>query len=190
MKKIKRFIFILILPFAACLLALTILVSSGLKDHVGKADVALVFGNTVNPDGKPSARLRARLDKALELYRAGYFPTIIVSGGIGIEGYDEAKVMRDYLVSQGISDENIIMDNEGKNTADSAKNTLRFLQETNNKSVFVISQYFHVPRACLILKRYGISTVYSAHPNYFEWRDVYSALREVVGYGYYAFYTL
>ena len=63
------------------LLAAGALVWSGLHDDVQHADVALVLGNTVQTDGTPSPRLQARLDKTLELYRAGYFPAIIASGG-------------------------------------------------------------------------------------------------------------
>ena len=53
-----------------------ILAIAGLNDKLGVADVALVLGNKVEPDGTPSARLRARLDRTMELYRAGYFPAV------------------------------------------------------------------------------------------------------------------
>jgi len=49
----------------------------------------------------------------------------------------------------------------------------------------VVSQYFHLPRARLALRRFGIETVYSAHAFFFEARDVYSSVREVFGYGEY-----
>lgn len=186
MIKIKRLLFICSIPAAGLLIALVVLISSGLKDQIGKADVALVLGNRVNIDGTPSPRLRARLDKTLELYHEGYFPTIIVSGGIGIEGYDEAKVMGEYLVSHGVPANQIIMDNEGINTYASAKNTLQIIRDSNKKSVFVISQYFHLPRARLTLERLGISPIYSAHANFFKWRDIYSSLREVAAYISYA----
>ena len=182
----RYLLFICGLPAAGILIALAVLIFSGLKDQMGKADVGLVLGNTVNTDGTPSPRLRARLDKTLELYREGYFPTIIVSGGIGVEGYDEAKVMGDYLVSHGVPADQIIIDSEGINTYTSAKNTLQMIRESNKKSVFVISQYFHLPRARLALERLGISPVYSAHANFFEVRDVYSSLREVAAYISYA----
>lgn len=182
----RHLLFIASIPAAGILIALAVLIFSGLKDQMGKADVALVLGNTVNTDGTPSPRLRARLDKTLELYREGYFPTIIVSGGVGVEGYDEAKVMDDYLVSHGVPADQIIIDSEGINTYASAKNTLQIIRESNKKSVFVISQYFHLPRARLALERFGVSPIYSAHANFFEVRDIYSSLREVVAYISYA----
>ena len=72
-----------------------------LSDELEKADVALVLGNKVEPDGTPSARLAARLDRTAELYHEGYFPLVIVSGGTGKEGYPEGTAMRDYLVNKG-----------------------------------------------------------------------------------------
>lgn len=59
----------------------------GLHDHVQKADAIVILANTVNPDGSMSNRLKGRLDRGLQLYRANFAPLIIVSGGMGAEGY-------------------------------------------------------------------------------------------------------
>jgi vancomycin permeability regulator SanA len=189
MVKIKRLLLIPSIATAGFLFALGVLVVDGLNDRVGRADIALVLGNKVNVDGSPSDRLRARLDKTLELYGAGYFPTIIVSGGTGKEGHDEAKVMRNYLVTNGIPEGTIIMDNAGGNTYASAKNTLQISRKLGKHSVFVISQYFHLPRTRMVLGRLGVSEIYTAHADFFECRDVYSALREVAAYVKYALGT-
>ena len=165
----------------AMLFATAILLWDGLRDELGHADVALVLGNTVHPDGTPSRRLAARLDRTLELYRGGYFPLIIVSGGPGKEGHDEAVVMRDYLVHRGVPAESILVDSEGVNTFASARKTQQVMRERGLSKVLVITQYFHVPRSKLALKKFGISTVYSAHARYFEGRDLYSIPREVAG---------
>lgn len=69
------------------------IVLDGLRDDVQVSDVGIVLGSKVMPDGTPSARLQARLDKAAELYRQGMFKHVIVSGGSGVEGFSEAKVM-------------------------------------------------------------------------------------------------
>jgi vancomycin permeability regulator SanA len=74
----------------------------GLRDEIDRADVAVVLGNTVEPNGKPSARLQARLDKTIALYRRNLFTKTIVSGGVGKEGFDEAVVMKAYLVVRAI----------------------------------------------------------------------------------------
>ena len=147
----------------------------------------MVLGSKVELDGKPSPRLQARLDKTLELYRAGYFPAVIASGGVGKEGFDEASVMRDYLVVHGIPKERVIVDSTGITTFASAKSTVLIMKQRQLKSVFVISQYFHLPRSRLALEHFGISTVYSAHAQFFEVRDAYSSLRELLGYFSYMF---
>jgi vancomycin permeability regulator SanA len=86
----------LMLLMAPLALVIAILLD-GLTDNVAKSDVGIVLGSKVMPDGTPSARLRARLDKADELFQLGMFKSVIVSGGTGKEGRSEARVMADYL---------------------------------------------------------------------------------------------
>lgn len=172
---------------ALFLLAAITLVATGLHDTVAPADAALVLGNTVQPDGHPSPRLQARLDRTLELYQAGWFPRIIVSGGTGKEGRDEATAMADYLVARGVPRETLVEDHEGSNTFASARFTAAWLPDCRSARVLVVSQYFHLPRTALALRRFGVGTVYTAHARYFEARDLYSIAREVVGYAGYLF---
>jgi vancomycin permeability regulator SanA len=166
-------------------MAATLVVADGLTDDIHAADVAIVPGNTVERDGRPSARLRARLDQALTLYRQGLFPDVIVSGGVGSEGFDEAEVMKRYLVENGMPESHIHVDGGGATTYLTAGNAARMMRENGWRSAMVVSQYFHVPRMRLALKRSGITPVFSAHAQYFELRDVYSIAREVIGYGAY-----
>ena len=167
--------------------AVVVLLADGFRDELGKADVGLVLGNTVHQDGTPSRRLAARLDRTAELYGAGLFPIVITSGGRGREGWYEGTVMRDYLVERGVPAEKIIVDNQGLTTMASALNTRRILQERGLSSVLVVTQYFHIPRSKLALRRVGLPTVYSARARYFESRDLYSIPREVAGYVAYSF---
>ena len=187
----RRFLRSLLIALGGALglfiLGTVILVADGLRDQLGRADVGLVLGSKISLDGTPSPRLRARLNRTIELFQSDYFPTIIASGGIGMEGFDEALVMRDYLVSHGIPTERVMMDNAGITTFASARNTLRIVQKQKLKSVLVVSQYFHIPRARLALKRFGIPQVYSAHAHLFEPRDLYSSPREFLGYLDYLF---
>ncbi len=166
-------------------LAAALIVADGLTDDIHAADVAIVPGNTVEKDGRPSARLSARLDQTVALYRQGLFPNVIVSGGVGREGFDEAEVMKRYLVENGVPEGSIHVDSGGATTHLTARNASRMMRENGWQSAMVVSQYFHVPRTRLALKRSGVTPVFSAHAQYFELRDVYSIAREVVGYGSY-----
>lgn len=168
--------------FAAAFLAISL---AGLWDDVRPADVGIVLGNTVGRDGRPSDRLRARLDKAVELYRAGAFPEVIVSGGVGEEGFDEAAVMKQYMMASGVPADRVHADSRGLDTFETARNAGALMTARGWKSALVVSQYYHVPRCRLALRRVGVGEVSSAHANYFEVRDLYSTCREVAAYAYY-----
>lgn len=185
-KRTKRILLLTALPVVlAFTLAAALIAADGLTDDIRAADVAIVPGNTVGKDGRPSARLGARLDQTVALYRRGMFPEVIVSGGVGSEGFDEAEVMKQYLVENGVPEGSVHVDSGGATTHLTARNASRMMRENGWRSAMVVSQYFHVPRMRLALKRSGVTPVFSAHAQYFELRDVYSIAREVVGYGAY-----
>jgi vancomycin permeability regulator SanA len=154
----------------------------GTKNPDCTSDVAVVFGNKVNEDGTLSPRLKARLDKAVELYHNKKARNIIVSGGLGKEGFYEGDKMKEYLVEKLIPDSLIIVDNAGNNT----ESTIRFIvfacRMHNFKSVTVVSQWFHITRAKHMLRKVNFELC-GASPNYLEWRDFYAVTRE-----FFAFY--
>jgi len=173
-------------PVSAYLLAAAAIAVTGLNDQLAPADAIVVLGNTVAPDGTPSPRLRARLDCALDAYRQKLAPLLIVTGGVGKEGYDEAAVMATYLVHHGVPAAAVVVDSAGNDTAASAANVARIANDRKLKSVLVASQYFHLPRASLALSRAGVPVAGHIHARYFEARDLYSLAREVIGLGAYA----
>ncbi len=69
----------------------------------------------MNKDGPLSPRLKARLDKTVELYRNHTVKDVLVSGGFGKEGYWEGNEMKKYLLKNKIPLEKIITDNDGDN---------------------------------------------------------------------------
>lgn len=184
-KKISTAKIILIVGSLWFIVHVAISIIDGLADRIEKADVAVVLGNKVELDGTPSLRLKSRLDKGAQLYRTGYVNKIFVSGGVGVEGYDEAVVMKQYLVENGIPSTAIITDSDGNNTYLTARNLTVYMQKEKLNSAIVVSQYYHISRTKLILKKFGISTVYSAHARLFpELGDLLSVPRE-----FFAFYS-
>jgi vancomycin permeability regulator SanA len=169
------------------LIAAVCITVDGLRDRIPISDLAIVPGNTIDPDGSPSKRLRGRLDKAIELYRAKRCTAILVSGALGREGFDESEVMKIYLLKQGVDSRHIFIDHQGTTTFETARFAAQLIRERGFKNPIVVTQFFHVPRCKLALKKWGISQVGSAHADYFELRDAYSTFREVFAYGAYAF---
>lgn len=152
------------------------------------ADVMLVLGTTVYPDGTPCGRLEARLDKAVELYNATFAGKVIVSGGVGVEGVDEAVAMRRYLVARGVAEADIVTDSNGVDTYSSARFTANYLRENGLRSALVVSQFYHVPRAAYALEHFGVERVSTAHADYSGIsRDIRGLIREVPACIVYAF---
>lgn len=169
-----------------CLLTASIIVWFGLSDNIHKSDVGIILGNHVHRSGRPSARLIARINEGATLYQQGMIKHIIVSGGINRYHISEAAAMKNYLVTHdGIPASVIIVDSQGSNTWNTAVNAKAIMQKNGFNSAIAISQYFHILRTVISMKRCGVSPVYHAHPSYFEWRDVYSVPREVLAIYYY-----
>lgn len=175
--------------YVACVAVATIVVVhvavfwyTGLRDTTNKADVIVILANTVNPDGSMSNRLQGRLNKGLELYRANYAPLIVVSGGLGKEGYNEAVVMQQYLLTQNVPAENIIVDDTGINTLATAQHTKDILAKRNLHSAIVVTQFFHILRSVYAFQKVGIAETYHAHANYYEIRDLYATARDIVAF--------
>ncbi|MFF2890147.1 YdcF family protein [Paenibacillus sp. NPDC057967] len=127
------------------------------------------------------------MNLSVELYHQGYFSKILVSGGLGKEGFDEAKVMKSYLIDQGIPEEKIIEDNNGYNSYMTAQNTSTIMDELELESTILITQYFHISRTKLAFSKMDIKEVYSAHAKIFEFRDIFSIIREFPAYYKYLF---
>lgn len=157
-------------------------VTSGLRDDLRPVDLIVVLGNEVYQDGTVSPRLRARLERAAELYRAGFSQKVLVSGGIDPRGNNEAEVMRDWLVAAGVPSESILLDPDGWTTRHTARNTARLLSEQGWNSVLVVSHYYHLSRCRLAMRQAGVETVTSAHATSLEWREPYAISREFIGY--------
>lgn len=155
------------------------IIADGLHDRLERSDVAVVLGSKVMPDGTPSPRLQARLDRAIELYHQDLVRFVLVSGGTGKEGFSEGQVMGDYVVSQNVPASQVIVDEVGNTTRDTAINAARLMRERGLTSAIAVSQYFHITRSRFAFRDAGIARVGTAHAYYVEARDVYSIAREI-----------
>lgn len=183
MKTLKRTfkIFITILLLWLCGHLIYIIVD-GLTDKNMHADIAVVLGNTVNEDGTLSERLEKRMECGLNLYRYGRVKKILVSGGLGKEGFYEGDKMKEYLIKNKVPNSVIIVDNFGNNTLATVNNTLKLKDSLHFQSLIVVSQYFHLTRTKMLFRKQHFENVSSVSPQYFELRDIYSLLREFVAY--------
>lgn len=176
MFRLLRFLsqFLLAWVFLHCLW----LVADGRKAFDTEADVAIVLGNTVFEDGSLSPWLKGRVDAALHLYRNGQVKKIFVSGGIGPSFFPEGDGMRNYLLSAGVPDSVIVVDNEGDNSYLTAKNFLHWNEGEHYHSAVVVSSYYHITRSKYIVKKLGFKEVGGAYSSFETWADWYGMARE------------
>ncbi len=159
----------------------------GSTDYRRAADVAVVLGARVYPDGRLSLALSDRLDTAAELFREGRVRFVLVSGATGVEGVNEATAMRGYLLDAGLPEDRVLFDPEGVNTLATARNSRRMMDEQRLTSALIVSHYFHLARCKLLFEEQGLAAV--TVPARMSRRlvlEAYYVFRECVGYLWYA----
>jgi len=112
-------------------------------------DLVLVPGASVLRNGRPSPVLRQRLEAAAVAARHWPRARIVLSGSAS-GSYDEPGAMRRFLVSRGLDSTRISLDRAGINTATSLTNL-----GTRAGRLAVVSQPWHLPRACWLAERRG-----------------------------------
>ena len=148
---------VLVVTAAVCviLFPLAEVLFFGTTDYRRVADVAVVFGAQVHGNGAPSTSLRDRMDTTIALYKDGLVKKVLVSGGVGDSGYNEALVMRDMAVKAGIPKEDVIVDSSGVNTEATVRNSTPFFVSKPPSRVLAVSQFYHLPRIKLAYQRAG-----------------------------------
>jgi len=119
-------------------------------------DTLIVLGNPAKDDGTPNRILRARLNKALELYLDGVSKTIIVTGGAAHNFYLESEVMANYLVEHGVENKHIIQDQISLNTIDNAQNCAKIMATHGLKTALIVTSSFHKKRAKLLFEKQNL----------------------------------
>jgi len=142
-------------------------------DAVPQTEVALVLGASV-AGGQLSSILAARADTAIALYKAGKVAKILVTGDNGALNHDEVTPVRKYLLDAGIPAGDIFLDHAGFDTYSSMYRARSVFEV---KSMTIVTQDFHLPRAVFLARTLGVEAygvVAAEDPGGF-----YNYLREV-----------
>ena len=132
----------------------------GTTDYRRPAEVVVVFGAQVHADGAPSTSLRDRMATAIGLYKEGLVKKVLVSGGVGESGFNEALVMRDMAVEAGVAELDVIVDSAGVNTEATVRDSRPFFEKADRPTALAVSQYYHLPRVKLAYQGAG-ATVFT-----------------------------
>jgi uncharacterized SAM-binding protein YcdF (DUF218 family) len=171
---------------ATCILVIsTEIARESKKQEVHSADVIVVFG-AAEYAGRPSPVLRARLDHAFDLFRAGVAPVVITTGGAAADpSYSEGGVGHDYLMHRGIADASLIAETQGSDTAQSAERVAIIMRANHMRTCVAVSDAYHVFRIKRLLEHEGIAVSVAPRPDSIPrsvWMRSLALLRESASY--------
>jgi len=114
--------------------------------------IAVVLGQSLNPDGSAPQVLLDRVQKAKDLLSQGLVMKVLVSGGdaAGV-GHTEAYNMAQLLVDAGVPASSIIQESQATTTGENAWFMLRWIPNGTGK-VYIVTSDFHMPRATYIFQ--------------------------------------
>jgi uncharacterized SAM-binding protein YcdF (DUF218 family) len=130
--------------------------------HVDQADVIIVLG-AAQYGGTPSPVFQGRLDHAVLLYRQGRADSVMVVGSKSPgDTTTEAEAGRDYLVSQGLPADSVLVEPVGRTTYESLVGAARYMREHGMRSAFLVSDPWHNARITRMASDLGIQGYASA----------------------------
>lgn len=158
----KKMIKLLIIIILLCILInlYMVLVTKNKINYIDKineenVDCILVLGAGIRNNG-PSPMLEDRLLTAIELYKNGVAPKILVSGDHENYNYDEVNVMKNYLKDNGIPSSDIFMDHAGLSTYDSIYRAKKIFKASK---VVIVTQKYHLYRSLYIAKSLNLKSI-------------------------------
>ena len=124
-----------------------------LLSQVPQASVAIVLGAGLNRDGTPGLVLRDRVRTASELYFIGTVDKLLMSGDNSTEYYDEPGAMKEFALTLGVPEEDIVLDFAGRRTYDSCYRAKAIFGVDR---LIIVTQAYHLPRALYLCNAFDI----------------------------------
>jgi uncharacterized SAM-binding protein YcdF (DUF218 family) len=122
------------------------------------ADAIVVLGAALRPDGTPGEPLLRRIRHGIELFKAGGAPRLVLCGGGGRgSGRSEAAAMRDIALAAGVPAEAMLLDERSTSTYENAVETAALLRTHGLRTVLLVSERFHLPRARMLFRLNGVA---------------------------------
>ena len=179
------------ISYLECILAGTVVIAIKAvrrKVELNK-DYMIILGCQIQEDGSLTPLLKGRVDRALEfrnqqLQATGKDLVFVPSGGKGDnEIISEAEAMKNYLLNQGIKEENILPENRSANTGENIRFSNQLINQEDASIGFSTTNY-HVLRAGLTATEQGLKMdgIGSKTKAYF-WINAF--IREFIGTLYY-----
>ena len=152
----------IVAAFAALAVVIsTVMIVAAVPRQAPEGATVIVLGAKITPGGNPSRMLAGRLNAAARYLEQNPASVCIVSGGQGDdESESEAAVMRRYLLSAGVAEERIIMEDRSEDTHQNIDYSLAIIRERAlSEDLVIATQEFHQYRAAVLCRRAGAASV-------------------------------
>ena len=140
-----------------CFVVYTVFIQ--IMPHRMNFNYVIIHGCGLADGGRMTKLLSNRVDKAIEIYRkCKVKPVIIPSGGQGSdEKLSEAQAMKDYLLSRGIPEESIRLENRSATTRENLQNSKAIIDAgTGRKKTALVSSNYHIYRCLRLAREMGL----------------------------------
>lgn len=125
---------------------------------IGPAFV-IIHGCGLSGGEKMTRLLSNRVDKAIEIYnKCRVKPVIIPSGGQGPdEKLSEAQAMKNYLLSNGIPEKHIVLEDRSATTRENLANSKEIIDARGGaRRIALVSSNYHVYRCLRLAREVGL----------------------------------
>lgn len=157
------------------------------------ADVLVVLGAKLRPDGTPGPALARRVAMAAALWRAGAAPVVMVSGGAPAGGLSEAAAMTRLLTGRHrLPPDAVVCEGASLDTLGNARESLALAAARGWRRLIVVTDGLHLRRALwtfrTLARPLGIAVEGAAAPGPARWSGAWWALgaREAAALAAYA----
>jgi len=131
------------------------------KRDPGPADAAVVLGAAVTQQ-QPSPVYAARIDHAIDLYKAGTVPVLVFTGGTGAgDAISEAQAGVNYALARGVPASAMRSETSSQTTLQNLQQAQPLLNALGAKRVLLVSDPLYMRRAVVLARQLGIN----AHPS-------------------------
>lgn len=152
-------------------------------DRPAPADVLVVLGALIEPDGKPADQLRARLDTAVWAYEQALAPAIIVCGGQGRdEPETEARAMARELIAAGVDESAIRLEERSHNTLQNLQNARELMARQGEQTALIVTSDYHMTRALWLAGELKMDARGLSAPTPGGWGGFFAHVRETLSW--------
>jgi uncharacterized SAM-binding protein YcdF (DUF218 family) len=156
----------------------------GHRDEARKADAIVVLG-AAQYNGRPSAILTARVAHAVDLYKQGLAPFLVVTGGkANGDLTTEAASARTLAIQRGVPPAAIIGEDRGRTTLESLEGVAALMRDHGLVTAVFVSDRSHMLRVLRIARDQGITSFGSptaTSPSDSSFLDWFNAGRHEIG---------